>query len=141
MNAEGQPNVGSELRAELASADSVDLLCAFVIWSGVRHLREALARVRERGGKIRVITTTYMGATEKKAIDELVKLGAEVHVALDARTTKLHAKAWLLERSFGFDDRIRRVIKSLAHGAVRRTRMERAAVVERRRSCHRPSPG
>ncbi len=101
VNAEGQPNVGSELRAELASADSVDLLCAFVIWSGVRHLREALAEVHERGGKIRVITTTYMGATEKKAIDELVKLGAEVHVALDARTTKLHAKAWLLERSSG----------------------------------------
>ena len=42
VNAEGQPNVGSELRAELASADSVDLICAFVIWSGVRHLRDAL---------------------------------------------------------------------------------------------------
>src|SRR6187549_2458817 len=42
VNAVGQPNIGSELRAELASADSVDLLCAFVIWSGVRHLREAL---------------------------------------------------------------------------------------------------
>jgi len=37
VNAEGQPNVGSELRAELASADAVDLICAFVIWSGVRH--------------------------------------------------------------------------------------------------------
>ena len=40
VNAEGQPNIGSELRAELASADNVDLICAFVIWSGVRHLRE-----------------------------------------------------------------------------------------------------
>ena len=49
VNAEGQPNVGSELRAELATADSVDLICAFVIWSGVRHLREALAGVRARG--------------------------------------------------------------------------------------------
>ena len=42
VNAVGQPNIGSELRAELATADSVDLICAFVIWSGVRHLREAL---------------------------------------------------------------------------------------------------
>ncbi len=101
VNAEGQPNVGTELRRELASADSVDLICAFVIWSGVRQLQEALADVVARGGKLRVITTTYMGATEKRAVDELVRLGAEVRVALDARTTKLHAKAWLLERGSG----------------------------------------
>jgi superfamily II DNA or RNA helicase/HKD family nuclease len=101
INAEGQPNIGSELRAELASAESVDLICAFVIWSGVRHLREALADVVGRGGRIRVVTTTYMGATEKRAVDELVSLGAEVRVAFDARTTKLHAKAWLLERASG----------------------------------------
>src|SRR3954453_7242609 len=101
VNAEGQPNVGSELRAELATADSVDLICAFVIWSGVRHLRSALAAVSARGGRIRVITTTYMGATEKRAVDELVALGADVRVAFDARTTKLHAKAWLLERRSG----------------------------------------
>ncbi len=101
VNAEGQPNVGSELRAELASADSVDLICAFVIWSGVRHLRDALEGVVARGGRVRVITTTYMGATEKRAVDALFALGARVRIALDARTTKLHAKAWLLERSSG----------------------------------------
>jgi superfamily II DNA or RNA helicase len=103
VNAEGQPNIGSELKAELASADRVDLICAFVIWSGVRHLREALGAVVDRGGQVRVITTTYMGATEKRAVDELFSLGAEVRVALDARTTKLHAKAWLLERDSGLD--------------------------------------
>src|SRR6185437_4631297 len=101
INAEGQPNIGSELRAELASAESVDLICAFIIWSGVRHLRDALADVVARGGRVRVVTTTYMGATEKGAVDQLVALGAEVRVAFDARTTKLHAKAWLLERASG----------------------------------------
>ena len=65
------------------------------------QLREALAGVVERGGRVRVITTTYMGATERRAVDELVALGAEVRVAFDARITKLHAKAWLLERSTG----------------------------------------
>jgi len=103
VNAEGQPNIGSELKLELASADRVDLICAFVIWSGVRQLRDALASVVKRGGQLRVITTTYMGATEKRAVDELFNLGAEVRVALDARTTKLHAKAWLLERESGLD--------------------------------------
>ena len=83
VNAEGQPNIGSELKAELATADSVDLICAFVIWSGVRHLRDP-RRGRARGGRVRVITTTYMGATEKRAVDELFKLGAEIRVAIDA---------------------------------------------------------
>lgn len=103
VNAEGQPNIGSELKAELASADRVDLICAFVIWSGVRQLRDALESVVRRGGKVRVITTTYMGATEKRAVDELHRLGADIRVALDARTTKLHAKAWLLERDSGLN--------------------------------------
>jgi hypothetical protein len=76
VNAEGQPNIGSELRREIATADSVDLLCAFVIWSGVRQLRDVLAELVKRGGTLRVITTTYMGATEKRAVDELAKLGA-----------------------------------------------------------------
>ena len=101
VNAEGQPNIGSELRAELGTADGVDLICAFVIWTGVRHLRDSLAAVVARGGRVRVITTTYMGATEKRAVDELFSLGAQIKVALDARTTKLHAKAWLLERGSG----------------------------------------
>ena len=101
VNAEGQPNIGSELKAELATADSVDLICAFVIWTGVRHLRESLDQVVRRGGQVRVLTTTYMGATEKRAVDELFRLGAQIRVALDARTTKLHAKAWLLERENG----------------------------------------
>ena len=101
VNAVGQPNIGSELKAELATADSVDLICAFVIWTGVRHLRESLAEVVSRGGHVRVITTTYMGATEKRAVDELFSLGAEIRIALDARTTKLHAKSWLLERGTG----------------------------------------
>ena len=101
VNADGQPNIGSELRAELASAEHVDLICAFVIWSGVVQLRDALLGVIDRGGRVRVITTTYMGATQRKAVDELVRVGAEVRVAFDARTTKLHAKAWLLERGSG----------------------------------------
>lgn len=101
VNGSGQPNIGSELRHELRSADRVDLLCAFVIWSGVVRLRDSLRSVIDRGGSVRVITTTYMGATERRAVEALVELGAEVKVAFDARTTKLHAKAWLLERDSG----------------------------------------
>lgn len=101
FNGAGQPSIGNELRLELASTDHVALICAFVIWSGVRTLQERLREVIERGGQIRVITTTYMGATEPKALNELVDLGADVKVAFDARITKLHAKSWMLDRPGG----------------------------------------
>ena len=41
-NAPDEPSLGAELRAELASADQVDLLCAFVRWPGIRVLEEPL---------------------------------------------------------------------------------------------------
>ena len=74
---------------------------SFVIWSGVRTLLDELEQVVHRGGRLRVITTTYMGATEAKALEELVRVGAEVRVGYDAERTKLHAKAWLLHRPGG----------------------------------------
>lgn len=101
VNGARQPNIGSVLRHELRSADRVDLLCAFVIWSGVVQLRDDLRTVIDRGGTVRVITTSYMGATERRAVEAFVELGAQVKIAFDARLTKLHAKAWLLERDSG----------------------------------------
>jgi len=103
-NAHGEPAMGSELRAELMSTDRVDLLCAFVKWHGIRLLERELADLRERGVKLRVITTTYLGATERVALDRLVNdFGADVRVQYDALRTRLHAKAWLFRRNTGFD--------------------------------------
>lgn len=103
-NAPGEPNLGFELMAELDTADRVDLLIAFVKWHGLRLLAPHLTRLRERGVPLRVITTTYIGATERKAIDRLVReFGAEVRIQYDAQRTRLHAKAWLFERHTGFD--------------------------------------
>ncbi|MFJ8195408.1 DUF3427 domain-containing protein [Streptomyces sp. NPDC096152] len=97
-------SLGSELRAELATADRIDLLCAFVKWYGIRVLEDALRSARERGVKIRVITTTYMGATDRHALDRLVRdFGATVKVNYEIRSTRLHAKAWLFRRETGFD--------------------------------------
>src|SRR3954447_5781228 len=62
-NAREDPNLAHELAAELASADRVDLLCAFVKWSGLRILEKPLTELHRRGVPLRVITTTYMGAT------------------------------------------------------------------------------
>lgn len=102
-NAKGDPSLGAELRAELESAEEVDLLCAFVKWHGLRILEDPLRRFTERGGRLRVITTTYIGATERNALDRLVRdFGAEVKIQYDIARTRLHAKSWLFRRSTGF---------------------------------------
>ena len=103
-NSKDEPNLGTELFAELSSADSVDLICAFVRWHGIRVLEGAFKALHSRGIRIRVLTTTYIGATERKALDELARrYGAEVKVNYELNTTRLHAKAWLFRRRSGFD--------------------------------------
>ena len=103
-NAPNEPSLGAEVRAELETADRVDLLCAFVKWHGLRVLDAELKRLRERGKALRVVTTTYMGATERRALDRLVnEFGADVKIQYDAKRTRLHAKAWLFRRDTGFD--------------------------------------
>lgn len=103
-NAHDEPSLSAELRAELKSADRVDLLCAFIRWHGLRVLEDALTDLNNRGVPLRVLTTTYVGATERRAIDELVKrFGAEVRISYETQATRLHAKAWLFRRNSGFD--------------------------------------
>ena len=102
VNNRGEPGVGDAVRQELESADRVDLVCAFIRWTGVRIVLDAIRRVTARGGRVRILTTTYLGATERRAVDELIAAGAEVRVFYDVEATRLHAKAWLLHRDSGF---------------------------------------
>lgn len=103
-NARDEPSLAAELKAEIVTADRVDLLCAFVRWYGLRLLDPELTRLRELGVPLRVVTTTYLGSTERKALDKLVReFGAEVRIQYDAQRTRLHAKAWYFTRHSGFD--------------------------------------
>src|SRR4051794_4051359 len=83
------------------SADEVDLLCAFIKWYGLRLVEEPIRDLIDRGGRLRVITTTYLGATDQRALDRLAELGAQIRISYDTRTTRLHAKAWLFRRATG----------------------------------------
>ncbi|WP_236655432.1 DUF3427 domain-containing protein [Streptacidiphilus carbonis] len=97
----GRERIGHALHSELESADRVDLICAFIKWSGLRLLRDRLAEVVARGGELRVVTTTYMGASDLRAVDELVRIGAKVRVSYETQATRLHAKAWHFHRRSG----------------------------------------
>lgn len=101
------PSLGSQLRKEIATADYVDILCSFIRWSGLRVILEDLKQLSERKSesrpRIRVITTSYMGATDPKAIEELSKLSnTEIRVSYDTKRTRLHAKAYVFYRETGF---------------------------------------
>ena len=109
----GSPALLQEIRRELASSDQVDILVSFITVSGVRKLQDVLQQITAKGAqqdghaqpktRLRILTTTYTGATEARALDELARLpGCEVRVSLDGRRTRLHAKAWLFQRKTGF---------------------------------------
>jgi superfamily II DNA or RNA helicase/HKD family nuclease len=103
VNGLGEPAFGKVLKEELRCAAEVDLICAFVGFTGFEPLKDEFRRLIERGGRIRVITSTYLGSTSAKALDELVKLGADVRVNYQGHATKLHAKAWLFRRQGELD--------------------------------------
>ncbi len=94
--------MGSQILTEIESADSIDLVMAFIRKSGVRPLLPALRQHCAQGKRLRVLTTTYTGSTEEQAIELLIELGAEVRVSYDVSTTRLHAKSWLFHRQTSF---------------------------------------
>jgi superfamily II DNA or RNA helicase/HKD family nuclease len=103
INGPRDHTVSSEIKRELASADRVDLLVSFLKFSGWRLLRDDIRRFLDRRPNgLRVLTTTYLGATDRKVLDELAAAGARVRISYDTRRTRLHAKAWLFHRDSGY---------------------------------------
>jgi superfamily II DNA or RNA helicase len=101
-NAPGEPHVGRQIRAEIASADRIDVVMAFIRRTGILPLVEQLRSHVAAGRQLRVLTTTYTNSTEAEALDLLHDIGATVRVSYDTSSTRLHAKAWLFHRRSGY---------------------------------------
>jgi superfamily II DNA or RNA helicase/HKD family nuclease len=97
------PQLAHELNEEMRSADAVDVLVSFIKWSGLRLLMPAFEDLRDRHVPVRLITTSYMGASDAPAVEWLARMpNVEVCVSYDTERTRLHAKAYHFRRSSGF---------------------------------------
>lgn len=108
-SSKSEPALLSELISELQAVDSVDILVSFITWSGVRKIYDVLKSITSVNAqgksktKFRFITTTYIGATDARAVNSLAELpNVELKISLDGRRTRLHAKAWIFKRDTGF---------------------------------------
>jgi len=99
-----EPSMMSELKKEIVTSDTIDLLVSFIKWSAIRPLLPELREFTSRSGaRLRVITTTYTRATDYKAIVELAKLpNTEIKVNYETGHARMHAKSYFFERNTGF---------------------------------------
>ena len=78
-----------------------DLVVSFVMVSGLRLLQPHLDAVLDRGGRVRLLTTDYLGVTEKAALEILLARMREYGQRFEARvhragSVSFHPKAYLL---------------------------------------------
>ena len=97
--------LGEEIRREIASANEINFIVSFLKVSGVRILLDDLLKFcQKEGNRLRIITTTYCGATQAKAIEQLAALpNTEIRISYNTDIERLHAKSYIFVRNSGMN--------------------------------------
>lgn len=98
-------SLGEEIRREIASANEINFIVSFLKVSGVRILLNDLLKFcQKEGNRLRIITTTYCGATQAKAIEQLAALpNTEIRISYNTDIERLHAKSYIFVRNSGMN--------------------------------------
>ena len=98
-----QVTLESELKREIQSADEICLIVSFIKHTGINLIFNQLKSFTDSGRQLRIITTTYMGATDFQAIKKLASLeNTEIKISYNSSIDRLHAKSYLFLRNTGF---------------------------------------
>lgn len=98
----GQVTMESELKREILSADEICFLVSFIKSTGINLIYNQLKEFTDKGKKLRIITTTYLGATNYEAIKRLASLeNTEIKISYNSSVDRLHAKSYLFLRNTG----------------------------------------
>ncbi|MBO5699383.1 MAG: DUF3427 domain-containing protein [Bacteroidaceae bacterium] len=94
----------TELQKEIATSDEIHLMVSFIKKRGLLLLLPQLKEFTNNDGRLKVITTTYMKATDFEAIKLLAALKhTEIKITYDETSERLHAKAYIFLRASGFN--------------------------------------
>lgn len=97
-------SLDTELKREILSADKIYWLVSFIKWAGIRIFRKELEEFTHSGRQLKVITTSYMGATDAKAVEFIASLpNTEIKLSYNTQRERLHAKSYLFLRNTGFN--------------------------------------
>lgn len=99
----GPADMESELNKEILCADEICWVVSFIKTSGLNLLWNSLKKFTSDGKCLRIITTTYTGATDYDAIARLATLpNTEIKISYDGTQDRLHAKSYIFIRNSGF---------------------------------------
>lgn len=99
----GPADMESELNREILCADEICWVVSFIKTSGLNLLWNSLKKFTQAGKHLRIITTTYTGATDYDAIARLATLpNTEIKISYDGTQDRLHAKSYIFLRNSGF---------------------------------------
>lgn len=100
-------SIDEEMRRDILTADNIDLMVSFILFTGLRLIIDELKEFVKKGGRLRIITTTYMGNSDPKALKRLLELkeygNVEIKVSYTSSQERLHAKAYIFNRLNGLN--------------------------------------